>query len=141
MKNQNENKGTKMNIFKFPEHAQENENLDDSLERDLKGFIDVPKSDFDFMKANNEKIFSFIDIDNEQIKASHSSTGEESEELELNVVEGTHPLLIPEYPICVDHTILPLFVEQQLPQILSDDLLLLIIQSFLVFKDLNIKSF
>jgi hypothetical protein len=43
-------------------------------------------------------------------------------------VQGTkHPILLNQYPICPNHSLFLLFAEEGLPQVLSDELLLLLL--------------
>ena len=41
-----------------------------------------------------------------------------------------HPVLFNQYPLCKDHSLLLLFAQEGLPQVLSDELLLLVLQMF-----------
>ena len=70
-----------------------------------------------------------MDLENEQIIAkSHNSEAQDADE----EVEGTrHPMMINQYPLCSQHSLLLMFAEEGLPQVLSDELLLLL---FSVFK-------
>ena len=43
-----------------------------------------------------------------------------------------HPMLFNQYPLCKDHSLFLLFAEEGLPQVLSDELVLLLLQLFKV---------
>lgn len=41
-----------------------------------------------------------------------------------------HPVLFNQYPLCDAHSLVLLFAEEGLPQVLSDELLVLVLQVF-----------
>ena len=41
--------------------------------------------------------------------------------------EGTHPVLLNQYPVCSKASVLLMFADAGLPQVLSDELLLLVL--------------
>ena len=94
-----------------------------------------PAHDFDFLGANHEKIMCYIDIPNEsvieKVGSKEEDKGEGGEhELEQNVSEGVHPLLLPPAPLCRGHVIFPMNFDQALTQELSDDILTILLQVF-----------
>lgn len=87
--------------------------------------------DSDILEQNEKQILCYLDLDNEGIidksmaakmRNADSSDGAENSKL--------HPVLFNQYPICKDHSLVLLFAEEGLPQVLSDELLLLMIQVF-----------
>lgn len=52
---------------------------------------------------------------------------------------GMHPVLINQYPLSLNHSILLLFAEEGLPQILSDEILALLFQIFRISKNENMR--
>jgi hypothetical protein len=68
-----------------------------------------------------------MDLENEAIKLKKSEGQDADEEVE----GGNHPLFINQYPLCEQHSLLLMFAEEGLPQVLSDELLLLL---FSIFK-------
>ncbi len=94
-----------------------------------------PAHDFDFIGANHERIMCHIDIPNETViervdTKEEDKKSEEEHELELNVSEGVHPLLLPPAPLCHGHAIFPMNCDQSLTQELSDDILTILLQVF-----------
>ena len=103
-----------------------------------------PAHDFDFLGANHDKIMCYIDIPNETVierveSAAEDKKGEEEHELELNVSEGVHPLLLPPGPMCRGHAIFPMNCDQLLTQELSDDLLTILLQVFATTSNQTLK--
>ena len=102
-----------------------------------------PESDFDFMGANHDKIICYVDIPNEVVIETHESAedkkGKEEQELELNVSEGVHPLLLPPAPLCQGHVIFPMNCDQNLTQELSDDILTILLQVFATTSNSSLK--
>jgi hypothetical protein len=54
----------------------------------------------------------------------------EGDENDDEVAASKHPILLNQYPICQAHSLFLLFAEEGLPQVLSDELLLLLLQLF-----------
>jgi len=73
----------------------------------------------------------YVDLENEIIlsKTSEESKDRESEE---QVSESKHPVLFNQYPVCQTHSLFLLFADAGLPQVLSDELLVLMLQIFKV---------
>jgi len=69
-----------------------------------------------------------VDLENEEIvdkeDDKNKQTGEEGGD---HAQESKHPVLLNQYPLCMNHSLFLLFAEAGLPQILSDELLLLIL--------------
>jgi len=70
-----------------------------------------------------------VDLENESIVEKNQKNKQQDADEE---VEGAqHPLMINQYPLCEQHSLLLMFAEEGLPQVLSDELLLLL---FSIFK-------
>lgn len=52
--------------------------------------------------------------------------------MEQELDKKPHPMLFNQYPLCKDHSLFLLFAEEGLPQVLSDELVLLLLQLFKV---------
>ena len=93
-----------------------------------------PSHDFDFVGANHSRIMCYIDIPNEtvidKVESKEEDKGESGHELEQNVSEGVHPLLMPPAPLCKGHAVFPMNCDQALTQELSDDILTILLQVF-----------
>ena len=103
-----------------------------------------PAHDFDFIGTNHEKIVCYVDIPNEVViekpeSGEEKKEGEEEPELELNVSEGVHPLLLPPAPLSRGHVIFPLNCDQALTQELSDDILTILLQVFATTNNPTLK--
>lgn len=102
--------------------------FEDSLEDALCVFRSGGGKDADILKENEGQILFYLDLENEAIveKSAKTSAADAEEE-----VQGTqHPVLLNQYPICDNHSLFLLFAEEGLPQVLSDELLMLILQVF-----------
>lgn len=71
-----------------------------------------------------------MDLENEAvIEKETQKEKEEQEEDEMQQV-SKHPLMVSKTSFCENHALFLLFAEEGLPQVLSDELLLLIMQLF-----------
>jgi hypothetical protein len=107
------------------EEAGSNDSLD--LDDDLNVFKKESVG-ADLIKANEDKILFFVDLENETVVPG----GQEAKEtdMEESLDASTHPVLINQFPLGENHSILLLFAQEGLPQILSDEILALIFQIF-----------
>lgn len=55
--------------------------------------------------------------------------GEDLDDEEM-ASQSKHPVLLNQYPLCQGHSLFLLFAQEGLPQVLSDELLLLLLQLF-----------
>lgn len=87
--------------------------------------------DSDLLEQNDAQILFYLNLEDESIvekdKAQHAS-GQDSEEEDDR--GSLHPVLFNQYPLCSDHSLMLMFAREGLPQVLSDELLLLVIQIF-----------
>lgn len=102
-----------------------------------------PSHDFDFIGANKAHIICYIDVPNEtvidKVETKIEEEGSKEHELEQNVSEGVHPLLMPPAPLCQGHVIFPMNYDQALTQELSDDLLTILLQVFATTPNTSLK--
>jgi hypothetical protein len=102
-----------------------------------------PSHDFDFIGANKARIICYIDVPNETVIDKMDSKVEEEKakepELEQNVSEGVHPLLMPPAPLCEGHVVFPMNFDQALTQELSDDILTILLQVFATTPNPSLK--
>ncbi len=83
------------------------------------------------MKENEGQLLFYVDLENESLVDKSESKGkQEGEDLEDELQGSKHPILLNQYPICPNHSLFLLFAEEGLPQVLSDELLLLLLQVF-----------
>jgi len=103
-----------------------------------------PTHDFDFLGANSKKIMCYVDIPNETViekEIEEDKKGGAEHELEQNVSEGIHPLLLPPAPISKGHAIFPMNFDQSLTQELSDDILTILLQAYATTQNPTLKYF
>jgi len=85
--------------------------------------------DTDILKENEAQLLFYVDLDNEAIvdKGSGASQAEADLDDEEAASDSKHPVLLNQYPICNGHSLFLLFAQEGLPQVLSDELLLLLL--------------
>lgn len=120
-------------VNRFFEKADDEKDDNDSL--DLDDDLNVFKNegtDNDLIKANEDKILFYVDLENEEIIDAEKRKAEKEEgaNLEDSVNSAIHPVLINQFPLGKDHAIMLMFAEEGLPQILSDEILGLLFQIF-----------
>lgn len=113
---------------------QKQDTSKDLFEESLDDALCVFKSggtNTDILKENEKQVLFFLDLDNEAIvdRATASKKAEEVD-AEEEIQSKMHPLLFNQYPLCKGHSLFLLFAEEGLPQVLSDELLLMILQLF-----------
>ena len=70
----------------------------------------------------------YVDLDNEVIVDKSAVDGEKQEDLDdEEAAQSKHPVLLNQYPLCQGHSLFLLFAQEGLPQVLSDELLLLLL--------------
>lgn len=82
----------------------------------------------DIIEKNENLIMFYVDLENEQIlnRAKEENKQDQNEEL----ADCKHPVLFNQYPISVNHSLFLLFADAGLPQVLSDEILVLVLQLF-----------
>lgn len=111
---------------------------DDMFEKSLDDALCVFKSggaNTDLLADNEAQILFYVDLDNEEIitkqKYAEEHKGDDGDG-EGAIDEKPHPMLLNQYPICKNHSLFLLFAEQSFPQVVSDELILLLLQLFKV---------
>jgi hypothetical protein len=86
----------------------------------------------DLLADNEAQILFYVDLENEEIiaKDKYMEEKKDDEDGEQEIDEKPHPMLLNQYPICTNHSLLLLFAEQSFPQVVSDELILLLLQMF-----------
>ena len=85
--------------------------------------------DSDILVENEAQLMFFIDLENETIVAK-DATADEGGDLEEEIQGSKHPMFLNQYPLCKNHSMFLLFAEEGLPQVLSDELILMVLQLF-----------
>ncbi len=80
-------------------------------------------------------------MDNESIvaKTEKQEGIGEGEDLEDEVHDTKHPLLLNQYPVSAYHSLMLMFAEEGLPQVLSDELTLLLFSLFKLSSNTSLK--
>lgn len=89
--------------------------------------------DTDILKENEAQLLFYVDLDNESVidkSAVNPDEGNGQEDEDEDIVNSKHPVLLNQYPICEGHSLFLLFAQEGLPQVLSDELLILLLQIF-----------
>lgn len=126
-------------FFEKKDEGGEEDN-DDSL--DLDDDLSVFKKETagaDLIKVNEDKILFYVDLENERVVVANTKDSDEQADMEEELGSGLHPVLINQYPLCLNHSILLLFAEEGLPQILSDEILALLFQIFRISQNENMR--
>lgn len=93
-------------------------------------------SNQDILEKNKHLIMFYVDLENEEILDSNPAEQTKQSEEDGGGGDapqnGGHPVLLNQYPLCFNHSLFLLFADAGLPQILSDELLLLMLQIFKV---------
>lgn len=91
----------------------------------------------DILEKNEKLIMFSIDLENETIIDRTGGAGEETKLPSTGesyggeqMSESKHPVLLNQYPVCKYHSLFLLFPDAGLPQVLSDELLVLLLQIF-----------
>lgn len=81
----------------------------------------------DILERNEKLIMFYLDLENEVIVDKKVEPEESKGAGESGPMESKHPVLFNQYPTCQNHAIALLFADAGLPQVLSDELLLLML--------------
>ena len=116
----------------------------DLFEDELEDALCVFKSagaNSDILKENESQILFYVDLDNEEIvdkdKVKKRKEGPVDEDDEIK--GEVHPMLFNQYPLCPNHSLFLLFAEEGLQQLLSDELLVLMLQLFKISNDPRLR--
>ena len=73
----------------------------------------------------------YVDLENEEVIAKEQmEENKDEEDGEQEIGERPHPMLFNQYPLCEAHSLLLLFAEHSFPQVLSNELIQLVLQTF-----------
>jgi hypothetical protein len=86
----------------------------------------------DLLATNDKQIMFYVDLEDEKIVSKevvdNKKKGIMPAEDDSNDGDAKlHPVLLNQYPLCKGHSLVLLFAEEGLPQILSDELLGLVL--------------
>ena len=84
----------------------------------------------------------YVDLENEEIigKEQFEEQKEKADEDgEASIGDKPHPMLFNQYPLCQQHSLFLLFAEHSFPQVLSNELIQLLLQIFKVSSQPSLR--
>ena len=135
-----EAEGTGDNLPRVEYGAGQQEEDKDIFEEQLEDALCVFKTgnNYELLEKNQDQILFYVDLENETIISKHQKDNNEGD-LEEEVQSNKHPVLLNQFPWCENHALFLLFAEEGLPQVLSDELLLLLLQIFKLSQNPNLR--
>jgi len=99
---------------------------------------------FNFTKVKPEEILFYVDLENEEVISTEEKQKRDAEEgeeaLEKEISEDyLHPVIINARPVAPYHLLIPLSIDEGLPQVISLDLINLLLQVFVLSKNPNLR--
>lgn len=115
----------------------------DPFENELEEALCVFKSgdgNTDILEKNENLIMFYVDLENESI-ISKAKGGEENkhEDQDEELNQSKHPVLFNQYPCSANHSLLLLFADAGLPQVLSDEIIVLVLQVFKLSDEAGLR--
>lgn len=116
------------------EYFNEEENTDFLIFENNKVFIDYSDNLFTFHKIDEEEKILEIDLDNQEIKEKKSNKSED-DLAEMEIDSKTDLITLSYFPLSISHCNITLCYEQDLPQVLSNELLIQFLNIFNMVKN------
>lgn len=142
----NENKRETQIDFEGVEAIKPADKTEEVAKSDKIVLQDFDETKFNYNQVEPEEVLFHIDLENEEIVTKEAlSKKNEDEMLEGKELEGeisqseTHPLLANVSPVCPNHCILPLFPQEELPQVIGSDIIVLLLQLFKLSQAEDLK--
>ena len=111
-------------------------------------FKNFDEEKFNFNKVNPKEILFSVNLDEESIITKEKMQKDQEDinfdnnQLNDEISEfSLHPVLANISPICKYHSLLPLFPEEELPQVIGSDILVLLLQAFKMSNSESLRSF
>ena len=121
---------------KFLEYFNDEEYTDFLVFENNKVYIDYSENLFTFHKVTEQEKLLVLDLDNQEIIENEADEeNEEKEILEEGINSKTDLITLSYFPLCVSHCNITLCYEQDLPQVLSSELLIQFLQIFQIEKN------
>lgn len=124
-----------------PEEKKDQENVDKRV------FREFDENAFNFNSCNPAEILFYVDLDEEEVISKEKEEEIEDEQLfheeeqlnnEITEFEN-QPILVNIAPVCPNHCVIPLFPEEQLPQTIGQDVVLLVLQVFKISQSPELR--
>ncbi len=107
-------------------------------------FQDFDENKFNFNNCTPHEILFYVNLEEEVVITKEDNDKWEQDHLfdeaqldnEISETEN-HPIIVNVSPLCPNHSVLPLFPQEELPQTIGQDIIMLLLQ---VFKISNSKD-
>jgi hypothetical protein len=101
-------------------------------------YMSFEENELNFQSEPDGKIISWIDLDNEELV--WEKTPEETKQVcDEEVSDSLHPVYIHSRPLSIGHSLLPLFKDECIPQVVSAELLSLVLNVYRLFTKPSLK--
>lgn len=101
-------------------------------------YMSFEENQLNFQSEPDGKIISWIDLDNEELV--WEKTNEETKQVcDEEVSDSLHPVYIHSRPLSIGHSLLPLFKDECIPQVVSAELLSLVLNVYRLFTKPSLK--
>ena len=117
---------------KYLEYFNDEENTDFLIFENNEVYIDYNENLFTFHKVDEQEKILEIDLDNQEIKDPNKIN---EEELENEIYSKTDLITLCYFPLCLSHCNITLCYEQDLPQVLSSELILQFLNIYQIIKN------
>ena len=117
---------------KYLEYFNDEENTDFLIFENNEVYIDYNDNLFTFHKVDEQEKILEIDLDNQEIKDPNNI---KEENLENEIDSKTDLITLSYFPLCLSHCNITLCYEQDLPQVLSSELILQFLNIYQIIKN------
>ena len=121
---------------KYLEYFNDEEYTDFLIFENNKVYIDYSDNLFTFHKIIDQEKVLVLDLDNQEIKETEKDeTNEDNERSDEGICSNTDLITLSYFPLCISHCNITLCYEQDLPQVLSSELLVQFLQLYQIEKN------
>ena len=117
---------------KYLEYFNDEENTDFLIFENNEVYIDYNDNLFTFHKVDEQEKILEIDLDNQEIKDPNDM---KVDDLENEIDSKTDLITLSYFPLCLSHCNITLCYEQDLPQVLSSELILQFLNIYQIIKN------
>jgi len=110
-------------------------------------YKEFDENQFNFNSCNPAEVLFYVNLDEEEVisKEKEEEIEEEQllneeEQLDHEITESENqPIIVNIAPVCPNHCIIPLFPQEQLPQTIGQDIILLLLQVFKISQSPELR--
>ncbi len=110
-------------------------------------FKEFDENQFNFNSCNPAEVLFYINLDEEEVitkeeeeEIEQKQLLNEEEQLEHEITESENqPIIVNIAPVCPNHCLIPLFPQEQLPQTIGQDVILLLLQVFKISQSPELR--